>query len=171
MPQLQFPNSHPTLFNNNFQFGNLSRLPLPFMRPGSLEHFNKLSPLFNLQNLPHIGRDESKTPDSIKSDNIDDEMEEEEDDCAPLDLSNKGSTPGGSPANDREELSDFTNHHINFAKLGASLASNGFTSSSDEDIDHTKMFTKKNSLPRNLNDNSGMNRVREILEKDTEFNF
>ena len=171
LPQLQFPNSHPTLFNNNFQFGNLSRLPLPFMRPGSLEHFNKLSPLFNLQNLPHIGRDESKTPDSIKSDNIDDEMEEEEDDCAPLDLSNKGSTPGGSPANDREELSDFTNHHINFAKLGASLASNGFTSSSDEDIDHTKMFTKKNSLPRNLNDNSGMNRVREILEKDTEVNF
>ena len=165
LPHLQFPNNHPTLFNNNFQFGNLSRLPLPFIRPG-LEHFNKLNPLFNLQNLPHIGRDESKTPDSIKSENIDDEMEEDDDE-APLDLSNKGSTPGASPSN-REELTEFTNHPINFAKLGASLASNGFTSSSDDDCEQAllvpvqcpqencnKMFSKKNSLQRHLSDHSG----------------
>ena len=151
LPHLQFPNNHPTLFNNNFQFGNLSRLPLPFIRPG-LEHFNKLNPLFNLQNLPHIGRDESKTPDSIKSENIDDEMEEEDEE-APLDLSNKGSTPGASPSN-REELAEFTNHQINFAKLGASLASNGFTSSSDDDSEN-KMFSKKSSLQRHLSDHSG----------------
>merc|ERR1719419_505394 len=99
------------------------------MRPGLPEHFNKLNPLFNFTNLQNLGlgRDESKSPDSIKSDNIDDEMEEEEE--VPLDLSNKGSTPGASPSNDKED--QFNRQSINFSKLGASFSN---SSSDEEDL-------------------------------------
>ena len=90
LPHLPFPNGHtPFLNNNNFQFPNLPRLPLPFMRPNLPTQLPQLNPLFGFSNLPHINRETSKTPDSIKSDNIDDEMEEEDEEV-PLDLSNKG---------------------------------------------------------------------------------
>ena len=170
LPHLSFPNNHahPTFLNNNFQFANLPRLPLPFMRPGLPEHFNKLNPLFPFS-IQNFGRDESKSPESIKSDNIDDEMEEDDEE-APLDLSNKGSTPGASPANDKEE--QFSRQSINFSKLGASF-SNGCsnTSSDEEDRDTSdqslmipvkcpqdnchKMFSKKSSLNRHLSDHKG----------------
>ena len=159
LPHLPFPTNHAPFLNNNFQFANLPRLPLPFMRPGLPEHFNKLNPLFNFTNLQNLGlgRDESKSPDSIKSDNIDDEMEEEEE--VPLDLSNKGSTPGASPSNDKED--QFNRQSINFSKLGASFSN---SSSDEEDLPLTvptaalqenKLFSKKNSLNKHLLDNKG----------------
>ena len=164
LPHLPFPTNHAPFLNNNFQFANLPRLTLPFMRPGLPEHFNKLNPLFNFSNLHNFGRDESKSPDSIKSDNIDDEMEEDDEE-APLDLSNKGSTPGASPANDKEE--QFSRQSINFSKLGASFSTGGAsTSSDDEDVSLTtpgqcpqetctKMFSSKSSLNRHLLDHKG----------------
>ena len=151
LPHLPFPGSpaHPPFLNNNFQFSNLPRLSaaLPFMRPGSglPEHLTKLNTLFPFTSLPGFSlRDDSKSPDSVKSDNIDDEMEEDDDVEAPLDLSNKGSTPGASPAADKED--QFSRQSINFSKLGASF------SSSDEETDSAD---KKNSLNKHLLDHKG----------------
>ena len=90
--------------------------------------------------MQNFCRDESKSPESIKSDNIDDEMEEDEEET-PLDLSNKGSTPGASPSLDKEE--QFSRHEINFSKLGASFSNNGFShTSSDEDERDNKVAKK-----------------------------
>ena len=189
LPHLPFPSpslghAHPPFLNNNFQFGaGLPRLPLPFMRPGlAAEHFNKLNPaLFPFSSLHQggglgAGRAESKSPDSIKSDNITDEMEEEEEDCeAPLDLSNKGSTPGASPVRDTatedqlqlSRLSGPVSPVVNFSKLGASFSSPGLAPapSSDEEAGDpagqcpqdncAKIFSKKSSLNRHLLDHKG----------------
>ena len=191
LPHLPFPSpglghAHPPFLNNNFQFGaGLPRLPLPFMRPGlAAEHFNKLNPaLFPFSSLHQggggglgAGRAESKSPDSIKSDNITDEMEEEEEDCeAPLDLSNKGSTPGASPVRDTateeqlqlSRLSGPVSPVVNFSKLGASFSSPGLAPahSSDEEAADTaatcpqdncaKVFSNKSSLNRHLLDHKG----------------
>ena len=85
LPGFPPSHAHPPFLNNNFQLGSLPRLPLPFLRPGGIpEHLSKLNSLFPFSNLQNFCRAESKSPESIKSDNIDDEMEEDgdEDDVA-----------------------------------------------------------------------------------------
>jgi len=168
LPHLPFPNGHtPFLNNNNFQFPNLPRLPLPFMRPNLPTQLPQLNPLFGFSNLPHINRETSKTPDSIKSDNIDDEMEEEDEEV-PLDLSNKGSTPGASPSTERD---DQFGEPVNLSKLGSmhflqSTMFNPLASCSSDEEDQTlaptqcphdqcnKIFTKKSSYNRHLYDHT-----------------
>ena len=156
----------PFLNNNNFQFPQLPRLPLPFMRPNLPAQLN---PLFGFPGLPHANREASKSPDSIKSDNIDDEMEEEDEEV-PLDLSNKGSTPGASPSNDRD---DQLCEPVNLTKLGSlhfvqspMFGHVGMHCSSDEEDQSltptqcphdqcNKIFTKKSSYNRHLYDHTG----------------
>ena len=116
IPQLPFPGStHPAFLNNNFPgFQGINTLPLPLLRhPGSFlppgltgaPHlpFPFQSALQNMFDLP-------KTPESsTRSENNDgDDVDEDDNEDvdvefeSPLDLSNKGSTPGGSPiAEDR----------------------------------------------------------------------
>ena len=148
--------AHPPFLNNNFQLGSLPRLPLPFLRPGGIpEHFSKLNSLFPFSNLQNFCRDESKSPESIKSDNIDDEMEEEDEEETPLDLSNKGSTPGASPSLDKEE--QFSRHEINFSKLGASFSNNGFSNTSSDEEDQANKVTKKQPLM--MGDNKGREEI------------
>ena len=146
--------SHPPFLNNNFQLGSLPRLPLPFLRPGGIpEHFSKLNSLFPFSNLQNFCRDESKSPESIKSENIDDEMEEDEEET-PLDLSNKGSTPGASPSLDKEE--QFSRASINFSKLGASFSNNGFGNTSSDEEDQTNKVIKK---PLKMGDTKGREEI------------
>jgi len=165
LPQLSFPTnpSNILLNNNNFPgFSNLPRLPLPFLRQHLPSQMNSLSqiPLFNFPNIQgHISAEPSHTPDSTKSENIDDEMEEEEEDEeeAPLDLSNKGSTPGSSP---EQQL------NIGITNLGIGQPQGNQHSSSDEDTEVSfpptkcpyeqcnKIFTKKSSYNRHLYDHT-----------------
>ena len=152
LPGFPPSHAHPPFLNNNFQLGSLPRLPLPFLRPGGIpEHLSKLNSLFPFSNLQNFCRAESKSPESIKSDNIDDEMEEDEEET-PLDLSNKGSTPGASPALDKEE--QFSRQSINFSKLGASF-SNGFSNTSSDEEEQTNKVLKKQ-----LVDNKGTEEIQ-----------
>ena len=151
LPHLPFPTNPSQFLNNNsFQFPTvLPRLPLPFLRPALPAPLSPLWPGF--PNLPAQHREQSKTPDSVKSDNIDDEMEEEEE--APLDLSNKGSTPGASPATEREE------------QLGGGVVGGHHSSDEEETtlaqptpcphLHCGKLFTKKSSFNRHLYDHTG----------------
>ena len=118
---------HPAFLNNNNNnspFSSLtSGLPLPLLRPPLPGLAGVNHPLFSFPGL-HSMFDLPKTPDSVvggsvgdarnggadvaggggdMDDDIEDDDEDEEDDVdvefeTPLDLSNKGSTPGGSPA-------------------------------------------------------------------------
>ena len=167
LPHLAFPApghcSVPFLNNNSFSsFPGMPRLPLPFLRPGLS------SPLFPFPALPPLPRPSS--PHSTKSDNIDDEMdeeeEEEEEDDVPLDLSNKGSTPGASPNHpEREELAHpFYPHHLQYTFP----PSTPFSSSDEEDNSLlaqpavcdicSKVFHKKSSFRRHMSDHKGENR-------------
>ena len=151
VPQLPFPAGHPGFLNNNFPLHGLHPLPLPLMRPG-LNH-----PLFPFHSL--LFDQLPKSPESGRSDNIDDEMDVDDDDEddedgdeVPLDLSNKGSTPGNSPKCEREDLVD----PVQLLKVPSP------SYSSDEDEfpptpcpTCNKVFNKRSSLNRHINDHSG----------------
>ena len=125
IPQLPFPGSaahHPAFLNNNFPgFQGINGLPLPLLRPpGSfLPHgltgsngpmpFPFQTALQNMFDLPKTPESSSRSEnnDDIEDDDGVDEDENEDVDVefeTPLDLSNKGSTPGASPiADDRDD--------------------------------------------------------------------
>ena len=159
VPPLPFPAGHPGFLNNNFPLHGLHPLPLPLIRPG-LNH-----PLFPFQSL-NIFDQLPKSPESGRSDNLDDEMDVEEDEEdeeedrgeeAPLDLSNKGSTPGNSPKRGDDLLL------VDPVVLKAASSPVGsFTSSADEEEfpptpcpTCNKLFNKRSSLNRHINDHTG----------------
>ena len=162
VPPLSFPTGHPGFLNNNFPLHGLHSLPHPLMRP-ALFPFHSLS-LFDQSKSPESGRSDEQ---EIEEEDEEEEEGEEEGEDAPLDLSNKGSTPGTSP--DREDLVD----PVSLLKLH----SPGFQgsppcSSSEEDGEDgtggdgvvfaptqcphcSKVFTKRSSFTRHVNDHSG----------------
>ena len=167
--------SPPFLNNNTFPgFPGMPRLPLPFLRPGL---HPPLSPLFPFPHLPPLPP--STSPHSVKSDNIDDEMEEEEEEeeddeeeeDVPLDLSNKGSTPGASPRMMERESEAEHIHPMNLAnysQLPYNFTTSMLQSSSDEEDNSllpvpaqceicSKVFTKRSSFKRHMSDHKGRN--------------
>jgi uncharacterized C2H2 Zn-finger protein len=106
----------------------------------------------------------------VKSDNIDDEMEEEdeeeddeEEEDVPLDLSNKGSTPGASPSMMEPEEAEHPMNLANYAQLPFNFATSNMLSSSDEEDNSllpvpaqceicSKVFTKRSSFKRHMSD-------------------
>ena len=164
--------SPPFLNNNTFPgFPGMPRLPLPFLRPGL---HPPLSPLFPFPHLPPLPP--STSPHSVKSDNIDDEMEEEEEDeddeeeeDVPLDLSNKGSTPGASPSMmERDEAEQHPMNLANYSQLPYNFTTTMLQSSSDEEDNSllpvpaqceicSKVFTKRSSFKRHMSDHKGRN--------------
>ena len=158
--------SPPFLNNNTFPgFPGMPRLPLPFLRPGLHP------PLFPFPHLPPLPP--STSPHSVKSDNIDDEMEEEEEEeddeeeeDVPLDLSNKGSTPGASPSMMEPEEAEHPMNLANYAQLPFNFATSNMLSSSDEEDNSllpvpaqceicSKVFTKRSSFKRHMSDHKG----------------
>jgi hypothetical protein len=172
-------------------------LHLPLLRPPGSGPPLANHPLFA---FPPFGFFEShhgaanKSPGSSGSchseDNIEDEMEEEEEEeeeddeeqeSAPLDLSNKGSTPGASPPTDREEVGLTEPLKLNIGENGDERSacrllssSSSCSSSSDEESGSSqggggdvgpfpptpcpqcsKIFTKRSSLSRHVHDHSG----------------
>ena len=101
-----------------------------------------------------------------KKENEEEDDEEEED--VPLDLSNKGSTPGASPSMqiEPEEAEQHPMNLANYAQLPYNFPSSNMLSSSDEE-DNTllpvpaqceicsKVFTKRSSFKRHMSDHKG----------------
>ena len=146
VPHLPFPPvGHPGFLNNNFPLHSIHSLPHPLMRPA-------LNSFFPFSSLPLF--EPPKSPES----NIDDEMEEDEEgeeagEEVPLDLSNKGSsTPGTSPSCEREDLID----PVSLMKLGEMESSEDEEGAVPTPCPHcNKMFNKRSSLVRHVNDHNG----------------
>ena len=169
VPQLQFPTGHPGFLNNNFSLHGLHSLPHPLIRTGLSPQLNPLFPFHSLSMF-----EPPKTPESSRSGNNEDDLDDEEDededqdevhsDEVPLDLSNKGSTPGNSP--DREDIDP---EHLSKLRFNGSQ---NFSSSDDEEgaeprpCPHCRMdFTSRCSLTAHIMNHSG--KQKKIIKQES----
>ena len=108
-------------------------------------------------------------PPSEPEEEEEEEEDDEEEEDVPLDLSNKGSTPGASPSMmERDEAEQHPMNLANYSQLPYNFTTTMLQSSSDEEDNSllpvpaqcdicSKVFTKRSSFKRHMSDHKGRN--------------